>query len=129
VDVAISAYEAYILLDAAGPDPAYVRLLDATEPDPIAPPDGTDVKAIAVADDPDGDRLSQRAVAPERRNLHLLRASDLGELVLGPLGHRPASYLKPLPSDGEPGEWARFCSGRLLLEKGESRRGGQSRRT
>src|SRR5690242_9766738 len=57
-----SLLEAHILLNAAGPDPTFVARLDATEPGAAAPIDRSDVEIVAVAHDPDYDRIAQRAV-------------------------------------------------------------------
>src|ERR1700737_4477320 len=64
VNVVVGVHEGGVLLDGTGPDPTFVCFLDATVPGRIAPLDGSDEEVIAVGDDPDGDRLSQRAVAP-----------------------------------------------------------------
>src|ERR1700736_1494163 len=68
VNVVVGVHEGDVLLDGTGPDPTFVSFLDAAEPDPIAPLDGSDVQVIAVGDDPNRDQLSHRAVAPGRRD-------------------------------------------------------------
>src|SRR5437879_4065241 len=76
VDIVVGVNEGGVLLEASGPDPTLVRLLDATKPGTVRPCNGADVEAIAVADRPDRYCLAQRAVAPAGRDLYLFSRSD-----------------------------------------------------
>src|SRR5207247_8074085 len=52
-----------------------------------------DVEIVAVADDPDRHRLSQRAVAAQRSELQLIGRPDPGELLAGPGRHQARSMV------------------------------------
>jgi hypothetical protein len=55
-----------VLVDAAGPDVSLVSELGATEPGGRAATDGSDIEIVADANDPDGPRVAQGAVASAR---------------------------------------------------------------
>src|SRR5438270_14070857 len=65
VDVVVGVCERDVFLDAAGLDPTFVPFLRAAKPGAGGPFNGSEVNAVAVADRPDGHRLSSRSVAPE----------------------------------------------------------------
>jgi hypothetical protein len=64
-----SLNEGDILLDAAGPDPAFASYLSAPKPSGHAPVHRSDVEVVAIAYDPYRNPFSQSAVASERRDL------------------------------------------------------------
>jgi hypothetical protein len=84
-----------VLVDAAGLDAAFVTHLNTAEPRGRASVDGADVQVVAVANDPDRHRLSERAVAPQRCDLELLCRSDPVELVARPCAHSCFSLRDP----------------------------------
>jgi hypothetical protein len=86
--------EENLLLDAAGVDACFVASPGAAEPGGRASVDGSDVEVVAVADDPDRHRVSQRAVASEGRELQLIRRFDPAELLARPSGHRNLSFVR-----------------------------------
>src|SRR5256885_8298362 len=53
VDIVVGVNERNVFLEAPGPDPTFVRLLDATKPGTVRPRNGANVDAIAVAHRPD----------------------------------------------------------------------------
>jgi hypothetical protein len=65
VDVVSSVDECDVLLKTAGPYPTFVPLLRTAEPLSSAPPHGSDIKVLALTDDPHGHRFSQLAVGPD----------------------------------------------------------------
>src|SRR4029450_7547454 len=87
VEVGVGVGEGDVLVDAAGPDVAFVAHLGAGEPATGAPVHGPDIEVVADADDPDGPRAAQGVVASARRDLQLCCGPDPGELVAGPCGH------------------------------------------
>src|SRR5215211_363801 len=87
IEVGVGVGEGDVLVDTAGPDVALVADLGGGEPAAAASVHRTHVEVVADADDPDGPRVAQGAVASGRRDLQLLRAPDAGELVVGPCGH------------------------------------------
>ena len=93
-EIAVSAREGDVLLDAAGPDVALVARLGAAVPGGSGAVHRADVEIVAVADDPDRQRAARRAVAPQRRELQLVRLPDLGKLVARPrvIGAAPVSW-------------------------------------
>jgi MFS family permease len=80
--------EKNVFVDAAGANVSFVSHLCAAEPGRPASVDGADVEVVAVADDPDGHRASQRAVASHGRDLQFFGCADLAELVARPCGHQ-----------------------------------------
>src|SRR5207253_224312 len=62
VEVVIALLKRDVLLETAGRDAAFVANLRPPEPSRAGPVDGADVEVVTVADDPDRDRPSQRAV-------------------------------------------------------------------
>src|SRR6202171_1648422 len=77
-----------VLPNSSGLYPTFVLLLGTAKPVTLAPSNGSDGDVVAERDDPDGHRFSQRAVAPDGRDLHFFSLSDLVELVACPLCHR-----------------------------------------
>src|SRR6202022_4527598 len=77
VNVVAGVDEGDVLLNTAGPYPTLVPLLGPTEPMSIAPSNGSEVQVVAVPDDPHRHRFSQRAVAPDGRDLQFFRFSAL----------------------------------------------------
>ena len=65
IDIAVGVHEGDVFVNATSLDVAFVARLSATEPGGGAPVDGSDVEVVAVADDPNRHRISQRAVASE----------------------------------------------------------------
>ena len=60
--VGVGLRECDVLVDSGGPDVALVTRLGAPVP-AVAAPDRPDVQVVAVPDDPERDRVAQRAVA------------------------------------------------------------------
>src|SRR5215211_6205465 len=87
VEVGVGVGEDDVLVDAAGPDVAFVAYLSAGEPAAGTPVHRADIEVVAHADDPDGPRVAQGPVATARGNLQLFSGPDPGELVGGPCGH------------------------------------------
>jgi hypothetical protein len=63
VEGGVGVGEGDVLVDAAGPDVALVAHLGAGEPAAGTPVHGADIEVVAHADDPDGPRVAQGAVA------------------------------------------------------------------
>src|SRR2546423_14423219 len=65
VHLVVGVHEGDILLDAAGPDPTFVPVLRAAKPRARRPFHRSEVDVVAVADRPNGHRLSRRSIAPQ----------------------------------------------------------------
>src|SRR5215210_4347163 len=85
--------EGHVPLQTAGPDATGTAGLRAAEPRVVLTVGGADVEVVAGHDDPHRHVRAQRAVASQRRELQLLRGSDLTELVTRPRTHRPPSLV------------------------------------
>src|SRR5215472_6146879 len=72
-----------VLVDATSLDVALVAQLSTAKPRGSAPVTGSDVEVVAVANDPNRHRCSQRAVASDGRDLQFLCPSDLVDVVIG----------------------------------------------
>jgi hypothetical protein len=92
IDLVVGLDECGVLLNAACPNPTFMRLLDAAEPISVSSSNGSNVKIVAAADDPHGYRFSLRAVTPDGRDLHFFGSSNFVEFAGGPLRHRPVSF-------------------------------------
>ena len=92
VEVVITLLERDILLQAGGPDAAFVANLRPAEPGRAGPVHRADVEVVTVADDSDRDRPAQRAVPSARRDPKLVRCGDPRELITRPRGHRCISF-------------------------------------
>src|SRR5260370_27390306 len=97
VDVVVGVHEAHVFVDAACADVPLIAIPRTTEPSAGAPVDGSDVEIVAVADDPDRHRLSQRAVASQGRDLQLVRSRDPTELIARPSVHGSTLARNPSP--------------------------------
>jgi hypothetical protein len=84
VDVLVDVHEDHVLIDAAGADMPRAPLLGGAEPAAAGPAPRADVEVVADADDPDRNRLAQRALAAASSDLQLLRRADAVKLVAGP---------------------------------------------
>src|SRR6516162_3629619 len=84
-----------VLVDATSLDVALVAQLSTAKPRGSAPVTGSDVEVVAVANDPNRHRFSQRAVASDGRDLQFLCPSDLVELVACPRRHRRVTSDPP----------------------------------
>ena len=78
VDVVAGVGEGDVFADAPGLDVAFVPLLGAAEPGGTGPVDGSDIEAIAVADDPDRSRAPS---VPSRRSEAICSSSAAPILV------------------------------------------------
>jgi hypothetical protein len=98
VDLGVDAgigflHEGHVLLDAACPDPTFMAHQGATVPGGRWTVHGSNVEVVAVADYPDRQRVAQRAVASERRDLQFFGCSNLFDLFARPDGHWYSSLV------------------------------------
>jgi hypothetical protein len=98
-----------IFLDAAGSNPTFVARLGGSEPGAAASLVGADVEVVALTYDPNRNRIAQRPVASQWRDLQFIRCSDLVELVTRPCAHWYASFRASIVAGV-----LRFLSERLL---------------
>src|SRR5947209_1712748 len=105
VDVVVCLHDIHkgdLFLDAAGPDATLVAYLRAAVPRGSAPAPGSDVEVIAHTDDPDRHGVSQRAIAPERRDPQFDCCSDIVELIARPRNHWCVSFVMPVAMSAFP---------------------------
>ena len=110
-----------VLVDATSLDVALVAQLSTAKPRGSAPVAGSDVEVVAVANDPNRYRFSQRAVASDGRDLQFLCPSDLVELVACPRRHRRVTLCN---KQGFACDWSFY---RSLLCHSPARRCGRER--
>jgi hypothetical protein len=89
-------YEGDVFVHAASLDVAFMPRLNTAKPGGCAPVHGPNVQVVTEANNPDDHQLSQRAVAPQGRDLQLFCGSDLFKLVARPRSHWHVSFYSIL---------------------------------
>src|SRR5262249_20369500 len=93
VEDGVGIHKSDVSVDAASLDVAFAAHSSAAVPGGAAPVTGSDVKVVAMADDPDRHRLAPRAGAPQRGAPQFLCPAHLIEFVAGPCRHYPPPLL------------------------------------